>query len=42
MARACGYGPDIDPGQFLYDYRRGTRHARCVVDSVFYDRPPEP
>jgi glutamate-ammonia-ligase adenylyltransferase len=39
VARACGYGPDIDPGQFLDDYRRVTRHARAVVDHVFYDRP---
>jgi glutamate-ammonia-ligase adenylyltransferase len=36
VARACGYGPDTDPGQFLDDYRRTTRHARSVVDSVFY------
>ena len=28
VARACGYGPDVDPGQFLDDYRRITRHAR--------------
>ncbi|HEV7188684.1 MAG TPA: bifunctional [glutamine synthetase] adenylyltransferase/[glutamine synthetase]-adenylyl-L-tyrosine phosphorylase, partial [Blastococcus sp.] len=39
VARACGYGPDADPGQFLDDYRRTTRHARSVVDSVFYGRP---
>jgi glutamate-ammonia-ligase adenylyltransferase len=36
VARACGYGPDADPGQFLDDYRRTTRHARSVVDAVFY------
>jgi len=36
VARACGYGPDMDPGQFLDDYRRTTRHARSVVESVFY------
>ena len=36
VARACGYGPDIDPGQFLDDYRRTTRHARAVVEQVFY------
>jgi glutamate-ammonia-ligase adenylyltransferase len=40
VARACGYGPDTDPGQFLDDYRRTTRHARSVVDHVFYGRPP--
>ncbi|TFV92111.1 bifunctional [glutamine synthetase] adenylyltransferase/[glutamine synthetase]-adenylyl-L-tyrosine phosphorylase [Blastococcus sp. CT_GayMR20] len=39
VARACGYGPDLDPGQFLDDYRRVTRHARSVVDDVFYGRP---
>jgi glutamate-ammonia-ligase adenylyltransferase len=39
VARACGYGADVDPGQFLDDYRRVTRHARAVVDHVFYDRP---
>jgi glutamate-ammonia-ligase adenylyltransferase len=40
VARACGYGPDLDAGQFLDDYRRTTRHARTVVDDVFYGRPP--
>ena len=39
VARACGYGADTDPGQFLDDYRRTTRHARTVVDAVFYGRP---
>ena len=38
VARACGYGPDSDPGQFIDDYRRITRHARSVVDEVFYGR----
>jgi glutamate-ammonia-ligase adenylyltransferase len=38
VARACGYGPDTDPGQFLDDYRRTTRHARSVVEQVFYGR----
>ena len=36
VARACGYGPDQDPGQFLDDYKRTTRHARTVVETVFY------
>ncbi|TFV66024.1 UNVERIFIED_ORG: bifunctional [glutamine synthetase] adenylyltransferase/[glutamine synthetase]-adenylyl-L-tyrosine phosphorylase [Bacillus sp. AZ43] len=36
VARACGYGPDQDPGQFLDDYRRTSRHARAVVEQVFY------
>ncbi|UOY03048.1 bifunctional [glutamine synthetase] adenylyltransferase/[glutamine synthetase]-adenylyl-L-tyrosine phosphorylase [Blastococcus sp. PRF04-17] len=39
VARACGYGPDQDPGQFLDDYRRITRRARSVVDEVFYGHP---
>ncbi|MGY1720286.1 bifunctional [glutamine synthetase] adenylyltransferase/[glutamine synthetase]-adenylyl-L-tyrosine phosphorylase [Blastococcus sp. SYSU DS0552] len=36
VARACGYGADDDPGRFLDDYRRTTRHARAVVEQVFY------
>jgi glutamate-ammonia-ligase adenylyltransferase len=39
VARACGYGPDDDPGQFVDDYRRTTRRARAVVDQVFYGTP---
>jgi [glutamine synthetase] adenylyltransferase / [glutamine synthetase]-adenylyl-L-tyrosine phosphorylase len=39
VARACGYGPDMDPGQFLDDYMRTTRRARGVVEEVFYDSP---
>jgi glutamate-ammonia-ligase adenylyltransferase len=39
VARACGYGPDLDAGQFIEDYRRTTRHARAVVDQVFYGQP---
>ncbi|SOE02913.1 bifunctional [glutamine synthetase] adenylyltransferase/[glutamine synthetase]-adenylyl-L-tyrosine phosphorylase [Blastococcus haudaquaticus] len=38
VARACGYGPDTDPGQFIDDYRRTTRQARSVVEHVFYGR----
>jgi glutamate-ammonia-ligase adenylyltransferase len=41
VARACGYGPDMDAGQFLDDYRRITRHARTVVDQVFYGQSPQ-
>ncbi|RBY85475.1 bifunctional [glutamine synthetase] adenylyltransferase/[glutamine synthetase]-adenylyl-L-tyrosine phosphorylase [Blastococcus sp. TF02A-30] len=41
VARACGYGPEQDPGQFLDDYRRTTRHARTVVEHVFYGYPAE-
>ncbi|WP_299955468.1 bifunctional [glutamine synthetase] adenylyltransferase/[glutamine synthetase]-adenylyl-L-tyrosine phosphorylase [uncultured Modestobacter sp.] len=38
VARACGYGPDVDAGQFVDDYRRVTRQARTVVEHVFYGR----
>jgi glutamate-ammonia-ligase adenylyltransferase len=41
VARACGYAGDVDPGQFLDEYRRVTRHARTVVDQVFYGRSEE-
>jgi len=41
VARACGYGADTDPGQFLDDYRRTTRRARSVVEQVFYGRPAD-
>jgi glutamate-ammonia-ligase adenylyltransferase len=41
VARACGYGPDSDAGQFLDDYRRTTRRARGVVEQVFYGQPGE-
>ncbi|WP_116452408.1 bifunctional [glutamine synthetase] adenylyltransferase/[glutamine synthetase]-adenylyl-L-tyrosine phosphorylase [Blastococcus litoris] len=40
VARASGYGPDTDPGQFMDDYRRTTRHARSVVERVFYGQSP--
>lgn len=36
VARACGYGPDSEAGRFLDDYHRATRHARTVVERVFY------
>ncbi|MEU2351340.1 bifunctional [glutamine synthetase] adenylyltransferase/[glutamine synthetase]-adenylyl-L-tyrosine phosphorylase [Modestobacter sp. NPDC049651] len=36
VARACGYGPEVDAGEFLDEYRRVTRHARTVVEQVFY------
>jgi glutamate-ammonia-ligase adenylyltransferase len=36
VARAMGYPPGRDPGQFLDDYRRATRRARRVVERVFY------
>ncbi|MGY1641797.1 bifunctional [glutamine synthetase] adenylyltransferase/[glutamine synthetase]-adenylyl-L-tyrosine phosphorylase [Geodermatophilus sp. SYSU D00703] len=40
VARASGYGPDADPGQFLDDYGRATRRARGVVERVFYGQAP--
>jgi glutamate-ammonia-ligase adenylyltransferase len=40
VARACGYGPDLDAGQFVEDYRRTTRRARAVVEQVFYGQTP--
>ncbi|RJQ72371.1 bifunctional [glutamine synthetase] adenylyltransferase/[glutamine synthetase]-adenylyl-L-tyrosine phosphorylase [Pseudonocardiaceae bacterium YIM PH 21723] len=36
VARSLGYPADADPGQFIDDYRRTTRHARTVVDRLFY------
>ncbi|PWW24818.1 glutamate-ammonia-ligase adenylyltransferase [Geodermatophilus normandii] len=39
VARASGSGADVDPGQFLDDYRRTARHARGVVEQVFYGQP---
>ena len=41
VARACGYGADIDAGQFLDDYRRITRRAHTVVEHAFYGRTEE-
>ena len=35
VARALGYPPGGDPGEFVDDYRRATRRARKVVDRVF-------
>ena len=37
VASALGYSDDTDPGRFLDDYRRTTRHTRTVVDRVFFD-----
>jgi hypothetical protein len=37
VASALGYPDDADPGRFVDDYRRTTRHARTVVDRVFYE-----
>jgi glutamate-ammonia-ligase adenylyltransferase len=35
IARACGYPGTVEPGAFVDDYRRQTRHARRVVDALF-------
>ncbi|HEX5495012.1 MAG TPA: bifunctional [glutamine synthetase] adenylyltransferase/[glutamine synthetase]-adenylyl-L-tyrosine phosphorylase [Mycobacteriales bacterium] len=37
VARAFGYPPGRDTGEFLDAYLRATRRARAVVDRVFYD-----
>ncbi|MDQ1739519.1 MAG: [glutamine synthetase] adenylyltransferase / [glutamine synthetase]-adenylyl-L-tyrosine, partial [Pseudonocardiales bacterium] len=34
-----GYQPGFEAGQLIDDYRRVTRRARRVVESVFYDPP---
>ena len=35
-----GYPADVDPGEFVDDYRRATRQARSVVERVFYGQEP--
>jgi glutamate-ammonia-ligase adenylyltransferase len=40
VARASGYPADVDPGEFVDDYRRATRQARSVVERVFYGQEP--
>ncbi|KAA2262859.1 bifunctional [glutamine synthetase] adenylyltransferase/[glutamine synthetase]-adenylyl-L-tyrosine phosphorylase [Solihabitans fulvus] len=37
VASALGYRSDVDPGEFLDEYRRTTRRARAVVERVFYE-----
>jgi glutamate-ammonia-ligase adenylyltransferase len=37
VGRVLGYPPGFDAGQLVDDYRRATRRARRVVESVFYD-----
>ena len=37
VGRILGYPPGFDPGKVLDDYRRTARHARKVVEDVFYD-----
>ena len=36
VGRAMGYPPGFDPGQLIDDYRRTARHARRVVERIFY------
>jgi glutamate-ammonia-ligase adenylyltransferase len=38
VGRVLGYRPGFEAGQLVDDYRRVTRRARRVVESVFYDR----
>jgi glutamate-ammonia-ligase adenylyltransferase len=37
VGRVLGYRPGFEAGQLIDDYRRVTRRARRVVESVFYD-----
>ncbi|MCW2539702.1 MAG: glnE [Frankiales bacterium] len=37
VGQVLGYQPGFDPGQLVDDYRRATRRARRVVETVFYD-----
>ena len=37
VGRVLGYPPGFEAGQLIDDYRRITRRARRVVESVFYD-----
>ena len=39
VGRVLGYRAGFDAGQLIDDYRRTTRRARKVVESVFYDSP---
>jgi glutamate-ammonia-ligase adenylyltransferase len=39
VAGLCGFAGETDPGEFLDHYRRTTRHARDVVERVFYGEP---
>jgi glutamate-ammonia-ligase adenylyltransferase len=38
VARLCGFTGETDPGEFLDHYRRTGRHAREVVERIFYGR----
>ncbi|MER5393163.1 bifunctional [glutamine synthetase] adenylyltransferase/[glutamine synthetase]-adenylyl-L-tyrosine phosphorylase [Saccharopolyspora sp. NPDC002686] len=37
VAAALGYPADVDTGEVVDDYLRVTRHARAVVERVFYE-----
>ncbi|UQX87288.1 bifunctional [glutamine synthetase] adenylyltransferase/[glutamine synthetase]-adenylyl-L-tyrosine phosphorylase [Jatrophihabitans telluris] len=37
IGRVLGYPPDPEPGHIVDDYRRATRRARRVVESIFYE-----
>ena len=36
-AVAAVLAPDADPGEFVDSYRRTLRHARGVVERLFYE-----
>lgn len=40
VGRALGYPAGFDPGQLIDDYRRVSRHARRVVEKIFYGPTP--
>jgi glutamate-ammonia-ligase adenylyltransferase len=40
VASVLGHPIGADPGEFLDSYRRTMRHARAVVERVFYQDPP--
>ena len=42
VARACGYGPDMDPGQFIDDYREKFFNPYRAADVGQIDEVIEP
>jgi len=40
VGQVLGYRPGFQAGQLIDDYRRATRRARKVVESIFYDATP--
>jgi [glutamine synthetase] adenylyltransferase / [glutamine synthetase]-adenylyl-L-tyrosine phosphorylase len=37
VAAALGYSAEVDTGEVVDDYLRVTRHARTVVERIFYE-----